>query len=453
MTSDFEQRVSRTIAGHDLLRHEGTVLVALSGGADSVALLAVLTRLGYDCVAAHCNFRLRGDESIRDMRHAEAIARRLGVNIYVREFDVSARMKATGESVEMACRELRYAWFYDLLDRDLSQAVAVGHHREDNVETFLINLLRSSGIAGLTGMAYRRDAVVRPLLDVTRVEIEDYLKEQGLDYVEDSSNAGNEFRRNRLRNIIIPMLETHFPGASDSILSVISNLDDAHTLLKYTTDMAMGDIVSADNVINLEALVKRHGTGKASLLLYHYLKDQGFNRTHTDNMIRSVVQGNSGLKFEAHHRTAELDRGVLTLSKPSGNQRHSEDSGPGPFQVDLRRDILTPINIHITHHHVTEFRPSRNPDIMYLDSSVLEGDPVFELRHVQRGDRFRPYGLHGQKLVSDLLKDFKLSAWQKRNVMVLTRNSEIIWVVGLRASDLFTVTPATRNFVRLELKH
>ncbi|MDE6854695.1 MAG: tRNA lysidine(34) synthetase TilS, partial [Muribaculaceae bacterium] len=187
------------MAEHGLLHRHAPVLVALSGGADSVALLAVLLRLGYDCRAAHCNFHLRGEESRRDMLHCRDICRKLDADLYVRDFDVAARRRDyPGESVEMACRELRYAWFADLLDRDCAQAVAVGHHREDRAETFMLNLMRGAGIAGLTSMRPRSGNVVRPLLPFTRAEIEDYLAWRGLECFTDS-RASSDVRRRRRR--------------------------------------------------------------------------------------------------------------------------------------------------------------------------------------------------------------------------------------------------------------
>ena len=216
---DFERRTADFITSRRLLRSDAPVIVALSGGADSVALLAVLLRLGYDCRAAHCNFHLRGEESMRDMNHCRAVAEKLDVDLYVRDFDVSARRSAfPGESVEMACRELRYNWFSDLLDRECAQAVAVGHHREDRAETFMLNLMRGAGIAGLTSMRPQSGNVVRPLLPFTRREIEDYVAQHGLTFINDSSNASDAHRRNRLRNNIFPALEAAFPGALDAVL-------------------------------------------------------------------------------------------------------------------------------------------------------------------------------------------------------------------------------------------
>ena len=440
----FEKHIQSTIDRLGLLRRSSPVLVALSGGADSVALLSVLVSLGYDCIAAHCNFHLRGEESVRDMRHSQEVAQQLGVNIYIREFDVPKRMKATGESIEMACRELRYAWFHDLLDRDYSQAIAVAHHREDNVETFFINLLRSSGIAGLAGMDYRRGFVVRPMLDVSKEEILNYLRDKGLDYVTDSSNASNDFRRNRLRNSVIPAIEKNFPGATNAIFTAMSHLRDAHRLLDHSVERFIEDVATEHNKIDIGALLSRHSEANVRSLLFEHLKKKGFNGTQVSDLVRAVKSGSSGLQFHLSDGSiAELDRGVLSLnSRLSTNQTVQ-------YPVNLTHDILSPINIQITPHSVVEFRPERDPNTIYLDVKALEGSPLFSLRHPREGDRMRPYGMVADKLVSDILKDAKFSAARKRDVWLLTRGNEILWIVGLRASAHFALTPDTRRYLRL----
>lgn len=423
------------------------MLVALSGGADSVALLSALTRLGYLCIAAHCNFRLRGEESLRDMRHAEAIAARLGVDIYIREFDVPRRMRQTGESIEMACRELRYEWFHQLLDRDYSQAVAVAHHREDNIETFFLNLLRSSGIAGLTGMDYRNGYVVRPMLDASRAEIERYLADIGLTYITDSSNASNDFKRNRLRNIVLPLLDEHFPGATDAVLSTMRHLTETKSLMDSMLERATAGYTVDDSAFDIASLLRENPEPTAAIMLYELLKPMGLNRTQSDNILRAVAGGNTGLTFKIDSRRfAELDRGILSLHDTTG--KNTDETS---YAVSLNRDILVPVHIGVTPHAVTEFKPTRNPGVMYLDTKALTGEPVFEIRHPRRGDRMKPFGMTGERLISDILKDAKYTSAQKRETWLLTRNDVVLWVIGLRSSAHFTVTPDTRRYLRLEL--
>jgi len=435
------------------------VLVALSGGADSVALLAALCSLGCKCVAAHCNFRLRGAESDRDMRSARDLCARLGVDCYIKEFDVAARRRATGESVEMACRELRYAWFGDLLDKLRAQCIAVAHHSEDNVESFFLNLLRGSGLSGLTGMRPRNGYVARPMLSLTRPQIEEYLAQKGLDYVVDSSNASNEYKRNRLRNVVIPAIDGNFPGGIGGVHASISHLTDNRRLYDALIEQKRKAYMTS-SAIDLAALVAAEPEPR--ILLYELIKPLGFNMTHAADIIASASR--SGLVFLAGDTALELDRGTLRI-----NAAVSLCASAGA-EVSLRRDILVPAHILISEHSVEEFKPEFDPNVAYFDVAVMEGDPKICLRHWQRGDRMTPFGekpknadrskasdrkataSDGSRLVSDLYANAKYSAADKREAWLLTRDGLILWAVGLRASAHYAVNPETRRYLRLEYR-
>lgn len=464
----FEKRIGETIAEHRLLRTGAPVIVALSGGADSVALLSALNALGYECIAAHCNFHLRGAESMRDMRHAEKVARTLGVNIYIREFDVKAEIKRTRESIEMACRRLRYDWFHTLLDRDYSQAVAVGHHREDNIETFFINLMRSTGLRGLTGMDYRRDYVVRPMLDTTRAEIETYLADRGLEYADDSSNATNDYVRNRFRNVILPLFREHFPQADNALADVMSHLRDEVKLIETLVGRTRNEVETAPERFDVGCLVETYGDG-AEYVLYTLLKPYGFNRSQIKNIVEAQTKGHTGLRFDASSHTAELDRGVLTLrdvekgERPTNHQpfepthehyqrteeRRNAPGAEGSVRVGLRHDIVTPVRINVSLHNVTEFNPERDASTIYLDARILDSKIPVVIRRPKTADRMRPFGMAGTRLVSDILKDAKYTAAQKRDTWLLAQGDKILWIIGLRASAHYSLNPSTRFYLRL----
>lgn len=447
----FLERLKYNISSHDLLHHDKPVIVAVSGGADSVALLVGLHQLGYECIAAHCNYHLRGEESNRDMRSVQTVCINLGVDLYVRDFDVPSRQAATGESLEMACRELRYAWFYDLLDRQRAQAIAVAHHREDNIETFFINLTRGSGVLGLSAMKWRNNYTVRPMLDFSRKEIEDFLGSQEINYVIDSTNSENIFTRNRWRNLIIPFIEETMPGSMQGIISSISYLSENRDF--YEEQMSIKDnLYRKDKQIDLSALMRNEKHPR--LVLYELLKVYGFNYSQVDDIIASSKK--SGLIFDntlnnkcaspntskGHYRL-ELDHGVLNIIDRDCPINNSS------IEVSLNRDILSPVHIIVTDMPVSTFRPERDPNIAYFDISILEGNPTFELRHWLRGDRMRPFGLESHKLISDIFTNAKFSASAKREAWLLTRNGEILWIVGHRCSQLFSIGPETRRFLRL----
>lgn len=438
--SSFHAQLERAIASGRLLDPGRPVVVALSAGADSTALLAALVALGYDCRAAHCNYHLRGDESNRDKRQAEAICASLGVDLYVRDFDVEGRRRATGESVEMACRELRYGWFAELLDRLRAQAIAVAHHREDNVETLMLNLMRGSGLHGLAAMHPRHGHVVRPLLGFSRQQIEDYLRARAISWVDDSTNAESLYARNRLRNIVLPLLESQFPGAAAGILRSISHLAD---------NCALYDVLIAEkceryivgNELRLAAIASEP---QAAALLYELLSPMGYNRSQTDSMLASPTR--SGASFVAGHTAIELDRGTGRIVEAD-----TRDAIAGEVEISLARDVLQPIGIAVTERGVTEFHPDRDERVAYFDSEMLRGNHRFVMRHWMRGDRIKPYGMDGSKLVSDLFVEAKLNAEAKRKAWLLLCDNDIIWIPGLRASRLYSVGPSTRRFLTLRL--
>ena len=442
---DFERRTADFITSRRLLRSDAPVIVALSGGADSVALLAVLLRLGYDCRAAHCNFHLRGEESMRDMNHCRAVAEKLDVDLYVRDFDVSARRSAfPGESVEMACRELRYNWFSDLLDRECAQAVAVGHHREDRAETFMLNLMRGAGIAGLTSMRPQSGNVVRPLLPFTRREIEDYVAQHGLTFINDSSNASDAHRRNRLRNNIFPALEAAFPGALDAVLRTVANLESAGAIYREGIEQKRRLYFNGTS-LRLAELVAAES--EAATLLFEFLRPLGFTFTQTCDMISA--SGASGAHFRSTDGTvvAEISHGTLALFDASRLYLTVGEV----YTVNPLRDIVSPVRIAVSRMPVSEFivEPC-GPSVAYFDAEAFEDGHRWELRHYRRGDRMVPFGAKKSKLLSDIFTAAHYSAEQKRRAWLLTRDDEIVWLPGLRNSARFVLGPGTKEFVRMQ---
>lgn len=436
----FRFKIHEALKSCCLVGDSSKVLVALSGGADSVALLDVLVALGYECVVAHCNFHLRGEESNRDCAYAVALAESLGVEIHVKDFDVPAYEAQYGVSTEMACRELRYAWFEHLRMDVGADVIAVAHHRDDNIETFFLNLLRGTGIAGLTGMSYRNDRIVRPMLACRRVEIEQYLRDRHLDYVTDSTNLQNDFKRNRLRNVILPMIEEQFPGASDAIAMTIANLQGNEAVYRSRI-FEIEKRYKKENIIEIAQLVAEEDG--AETLLFELLRPYGFNFTHVRDIITS--KEHSGKRFYADSYVALLDRGRLILSKNSPADEEDE------YIIKFEQPIHKPINFNISifeNHRNLSFKTDVNS--VFFDAEILSGDAEFKLRHWQPGDRFAPFGMGGTKKLSDIFSDAKLSLEAKSKVWLLTRNDEIIWIIGIRASRHFAVKEQTKRVLQIE---
>lgn len=437
---DFRLKIGRVLKEQCLVGNGSKVLVALSGGADSVALLDVLVNLDYECIVAHCNFHLRGEESNRDCAHAVALAESLGTEIHIKDFDVHAYEKQYGISTEMACRELRYEWFEQLRAKVGADVIAVAHHRDDNIETFFLNLLRGTGIAGLTGMAYRNERIVRPMLDCTRIEIEQYLNDREISYVTDSTNNQNDFKRNRLRNIIIPVIENEFPGACDAITNTIANLRKNEAVYRSRI-VEIAERYKDGNIINISSLISKETN--IETLLFEILKPYGFNFTHVQDIITS--KEHSGKRFYAGKYMALLDRGRLFLSAILHENNSTE------YIIDISDNVYSPINLNITiFDNNKNLSLKADANKVFFDADILLSDAEFKLRHWRAGDRLSPFGMKGTKKLSDIFSDAKLPLDSKSKVWLLTRNDDILWVIGIRASHHFAVKETTKRVLQIE---
>lgn len=426
MTHQLTLTVKSLIERNNILDPDaGPVVVGLSGGPDSVALLAILTDIGYDCIAAHANFHLRGDESERDASFARRMALRLGAAFVATDFDIDAFRRENGGSLEMACRTTRYDWMRRIAAERGAQAIAVGHHRDDNVETVLLNLTRGTGIAGLTGMGLRRDDIARPLLTTSRKEILDYLAKRGLDYVTDSSNKGNDYVRNRLRNIAIPALTQAVPGSREGIITTASYLDETSRFYRRAVTDAIARVTDTEGRIDLRALATQWGDS-APLVIYEHLRSDGISRQAASD----IMGASSGARFEGTEciYTISLDRHLSTRDKCR------RDTPDFPFDITI--------------HPIEEFAPERNPAVAYFDESVMEH--ALTSRTWRRGDRMHPYGMKGSKLLSDLFVEARIDAADRDSVSLLMADDEIIFAGGVRASSRYTVGPLTRRYVRIE---
>ena len=416
-----EQFINRVLGAENMASiKKEKILVALSGGADSVALLRVLLAAGCDCRAAHCNFHLRGEESMRDERFVRDLCERLGVPLTVKDFDVAAWQQEHGGSIEMACRELRYQWFDQELERQDCDRIAVAHHSDDQIETFFLNLLRGTGSKGLSGMRRYYNGIWRPLLSVSRQDILNYLESIGQDYVTDSTNAQNDFRRNRLRNLVLPVIEKEFPGSKERILYTMHNLIE-HIDIK--TDY-----------------ICEHPYGET--LLYHRIRERGFNREQCAQAIEAARKGHTGRLFTAGDYVLAVNRENLSvdLNLPTDGVE---------IPIDLTKDIVSPISV-LVHRCHEPFSPQMcsNSLRVAFNTRLLDCKRII-MRHWRQGDRIRPFGMKGTKLVSDLFNELKLDYATKKYAWLLEADGEIIWVVGHRSTALYPVENGSQDYLIL----
>lgn len=422
--SMFRQKVAQYIEKKQLFTEANKLLVALSGGADSVALLRVLQELGYSCEAAHCNFHLRDAESDRDERFVRDLCQRFNITLHVAHFQTEKIVEEKHISIEMAARELRYEWFEKLRLETSAAYICVAHHRDDSVETFLLNLLRGAGIQGLRGIQPKNGPIVRPLLEITRAEITDYLQHISQDYVTDSTNLQTTYQRNKVRLELLPLMETINPAASERIAQTANYLNDAYRY--YERGIQEGkDRVLTPEGISIAALKREPSP---ACLLHEILSPLGFNSAQEAEIIQSL-DAQSGKSFYAEKYQVVKDREHLLVSR-----------------------LEAPSEPHLTY----EKKP-RTPDfVIPKDKHIacLDADKItapLTLRLTRSGDAFIPYGMKGRKLVSDYLTDRKCSLVQKQRQWVLCAGDDILWLVGERIDHRYRVTEQTHQLLLIHL--
>ncbi len=432
-TIGFESRVERFAAAHGLL-DGGRVLVTLSGGADSVALLRCLLALGCDCVAAHCNFGLRGEESERDMRFADALCRRLAVKLVTVRFDVEEYKRLHKVSTEMACRELRYEWFERMRLEERCSAIAVAHHADDNVETLFLNLFRGTGIAGLAGIQPRNGCIVRPLLCVGRADVEAYLRALGQEFVTDSTNLESDFSRNKIRNVILPEIEKYFPAAKKGVVHTLDNLAGDFSVWRDAVSAFEASAVytAADGVHISRA--KLDACPSPVTCLRPVISRYGFN---ADQVADIVAADRVGALFDAGEWIAEVGREeIVVMPKDAQDEAVEFTLGDAACPEFLHFEVVD---------NVPDFEFDKSGKRAYFDAD--EVGCVFTLRHWRTGDRFRPFGMKGSKKISDYFNDHKFSLAQKRAAWILEAEGRVLWIVGERASRDCQVMPITRRIL------
>ena len=440
-------KVKQFIAEKHLLKADCLYLVALSGGADSVALLLVLKELGYSIEAVHCNFHLRGEESLRDEQYCKELCERENIPLHIAHFDTKEYADLHKVSIEMAARDLRYKYFFQLKDDLQAAAICVGHHKEDSVETILINLLRGTGLSGMMGISPDANSIIRPLLSVSRQEIEQYLEERKVNYVTDSTNMIDDVVRNKIRLNIIPLLQEINPSVNDAILTTAQHLTDANIILQDSLEKTVkkGVLQSGESIKIDLSVVKSFPV--PTYFLFHVLKPMGFTTAQIEEIGRHT-DGQTGQIWTSTTHELTHDRGFIYV-----HERQTEGRSKlvlpekGRYVFDDKYSLRLS-ETDIWGEEGTVF--SRNPLVADLDASLVRFP--LTLRCTQEGDRFVPLGMQGSQLVSNFLTNLKRNRFEKRDQMVLVDAAdEIVWVVGLRINDHFKITPKTTNRLRIEL--
>ena len=452
-------KIKRFIVSEHLLRVDALYLVALSGGADSVALLLCLKELGYCVEAVHCNFNLRGEESLRDEQFCEDLCQRENIPFHKVHFDTQAYADLHKVSIEMAARELRYRYFFQLKEALGADGVCVGHHKEDSVETILINLVRGTGLGGLMGIRPRNHDVIRPLLCVTRQEIEDYLHQQAVSFVTDSTNLVDDVVRNKIRLNVLPQLSEINSSVTDAILTTANHLSEVDAIVQESLKEALGKAVcfinsatqvSSNSLSNkpfqLNLSVVR-AFPSPSYLLFYILKPLGFSSSQIAEMV-SHLDGQTGQLWYSSTHELTHDRGFfMVLPREKAEPRALAIPETGRYVYDEHLSLRLTQRLLSPSSNVSY---SKNPTIVDLDAASIRFP--LTLRRVAEGDRFTPLGMRGIQLVSDFLTNLKRNRFEKRNQLVLLdATGTILWVLGLRINDRFKLTPQSSSCLQIEI--
>ena len=442
MLDQFQLYINR----YNLIAEGEKVILALSGGIDSMVLADLLLKTKVEFVAAHCNFHLRGEESDGDEKFVRDYAERNGIQCFVKHFETEKYAAEQGISIEMAARDLRYAWFEELRQQLNYDKIAVAHHADDQAETFIINLLRGAGLNGLKGMKPQNGVIIRPLLWASREQIRKYAVESQILWREDHTNAESVYLRNKIRNQLLPAFDELHPEARQGLYKSLEHLSAENELYRELLQEKLGQIIEYNGDIqriphsaltssNTSYFLIQHSSFQ---LLFEWLRQYNFN-TSQCHFILDAMKTGIGNKYYSPTHQLVIGRNELQLSEI--NPVENEE-----IQIEIgEREITSPIHLRFSQFKRTaDFVIDKSPELALLDADKIHFP--LTLRHWHHGDRFRPLGMKGSKLLSDFFVDQKFTECQKHNVWLLvSADNDIVWVVGQRIDDRYKVTNSTKT--------
>jgi tRNA(Ile)-lysidine synthase len=415
------------------------LLLATSGGIDSMVLLNLCHQLKLDIRIAHCNFHLRGDESDADEKFVKAQCEKLDVLLFVNHFDTKKFAEEHKLSIQVVARNLRYEWFNTLLINNDYDYILTAHHLDDSLETFLINFTRGSGLDGLTGIPQQNGTIIRPLLPFSRNEIEIFAKEYNIQWREDSSNSSDKYLRNKLRHDVIPVLKELNPSLLKSFENTISNLQQAQTLVDDASRIVYRKVVEDIDFqkrINLPNLMQ---LPNYQAYLYQWLEPFGFSDWDS---INDLVSAQSGKQIHSQNHTLLKDRNELIIFQKQ------ETNKSEVFLIEKEhKEVKFPLKLSFCNVDDISYQTS---NVIFVDEEKLHFP--LEIRKWQEGDLFYPFGMNGSKKLSKYFKDEKFSLLEKTETWLLCSDNQIVWIIGKRQDERFKITQQTTKILQIQLQ-
>jgi tRNA(Ile)-lysidine synthase len=439
----MSERFLENIKIKKLFEPNQKILLAVSGGIDSMVMLYLFEKSGFDYGIVHCNFQLRGDESDQDEEFVKKQVLIHGVSSFFKRFDTEEYAQINGISIEMAARDLRYEYFEKIRIEHHYDFIATAHHSDDLIETFFLNLSRKTGIKGLTGIKDKSGKIIRPLLFASRDEIEKFASENYIEFREDSTNSEVFYQRNFLRHRILPLFSELNPSFKKNILASIENLKDAETVYSgffETEKQKVIENATDSQIIDIEKLRKSE---HPKILLLEILTAFNFNPSVTEEVFQSL-ESESGKQFYSKTHRLVKDREKLFVSEITEKENRIFYIEAGDIE------LFAPFGINIEKLPGKDFKIRKEKNMACLDFEKLEF-PLL-IRKWQQGDYFQPLGMSGFKKVSDFLIDEKIPVHEKENTWLLCSGNKIVWIIGHRIDNRFKIRPETKNIFKIEIQ-
>lgn len=441
MVSTIENRFLTFLKENHLCKRDDHILLAVSGGADSMAMASLFIHTGFHIGIAHCNFQLRGTESDQDELLVKSFALHVNVGFFNIHFDTKKLAHEKKLSVEEAARNLRYEWFEKIRQENDFTFIATAHHQNDHVETLLFNFFRGTGLHGLHGIPVRQGKIIRPLLFLTKMEILNYINENKILFATDRTNLSNEYSRNFLRNTVIPQLEVHFPGVQKRLSQNIQRFSEAEQLYNQSIDRYKTNLIEERRNELFIPVLKLQKCNPLPTIAYEVFKTWNFSFEQSRQIIQMMDSGPGKTISSPTHRVIR-DRKWFIISPLKERDISHVQIGKDQKLVELNDLILK-----LSYHGPDTYQLSTSEDVASLDTSKITF-PLL-LRPWKQGDYFYPLGLAKKKKLSRFFIDKKIPLHQKGNIWILESDKKIMWVVGMRIDNRFKITGKTKEILQI----